>query len=46
MPLFVESGTGINDDLNGIEKLVTYNNKGDKNAQVEIVQSLTKWKPI
>ncbi|MCK5032786.1 MAG: aspartate--ammonia ligase [Calditrichia bacterium] len=43
-PLFVKSGTGINDDLNGIEKPVTFNIKGDNNAQVEIVQSLAKWK--
>lgn len=43
-PLFVKSGTGINDDLNGIEKPVKFNIKGDNNAQVEIVQSLAKWK--
>lgn len=43
-PLFVRSGTGINDDLNGIEKPVQFCVKEDGNAQVEIVQSLAKWK--
>jgi aspartate--ammonia ligase len=43
-PLFVKSGTGINDDLNGVERPVTFNIKGDNGSQVEIVQSLAKWK--
>ena len=42
-PLFVRSGTGINDDLNGIEQPVRFSVKEDGNAQVEIVQSLAKW---
>ena len=39
-PLFVESGTGINDDLNGVERPVRFPIKdlGDKSA--EIVHSL------
>ncbi|MBQ7179538.1 MAG: aspartate--ammonia ligase [Victivallales bacterium] len=43
-PLFVLAGTGINDDLNGIERAVQFNIKdiGDKTAQ--IVHSLAKWK--
>jgi len=43
-PLFVPSGTGINDDLNGIERPVNFKIKdlGDLNA--EIVHSLAKWK--
>ncbi len=45
-PLFVRSGTGINDDLNGIEQPVRFNVKEDGNAQVEIVQSLAKWKRL
>lgn len=43
-PLFVKAGTGINDDLNGIEKPVSFNVKHMDNTPVEIVQSLAKWK--
>jgi aspartate--ammonia ligase len=43
-PLFVRSGTGINDDLNGVEKPVRFLVKEDGDAPVEIVQSLAKWK--
>jgi len=43
-PLFVESGTGINDDLNGVEKPVTFKVKALHNHEAEIVQSLAKWK--
>ncbi len=43
-PLFVKAGTGINDDLNGIEKPVSFEIKCDNNAKAEIVQSLAKWK--
>ena len=43
-PLFVLSGEGINDDLNGVERAVTFPVKdlGDKRA--EVVHSLAKWK--
>ncbi|NIM17754.1 MAG: aspartate--ammonia ligase [Candidatus Aminicenantes bacterium] len=44
-PLFVESGTGINDDLNGVEQPVRFHVK-DMNTMVEIVQSLAKWKRL
>jgi aspartate--ammonia ligase len=40
----VKSGTGVNDDLNGIEKPVSFNINGVNNIQAEIVQSLAKWK--
>jgi len=43
-PLFVRAGTGINDDLNGIEKPVSFAVSGMDGAQVEVVQSLAKWK--
>ncbi|MBN2283131.1 MAG: aspartate--ammonia ligase [Deltaproteobacteria bacterium] len=43
-PLFVQSGTGVNDDLNGVEKPVSFNIKNLGNMTVEIVQSLAKWK--
>lgn len=43
-PLFVPSGSGINDDLNGIEQPVGFPVAAMDNARVEIVQSLAKWK--
>ncbi|MFZ2097902.1 MAG: aspartate--ammonia ligase [Anaerolineales bacterium] len=45
-PLFVLSGTGINDDLNGIERPVIFPVRGLKESQAEIVQSLAKWKRL
>jgi aspartate--ammonia ligase len=42
-PLFIESGTGINDDLNGTEKPVSFKPKG-LNCTAEVPQSLAKWK--
>ncbi|MCY2991003.1 MAG: aspartate--ammonia ligase [Planctomycetota bacterium] len=45
-PLFVRSDTGINDDLNGVERPVRFPVKEDGDAQVEIVQSLAKWKRL
>lgn len=42
-PLFVRPETGLNDNLSGVEKAVSFNlRKYDIN--VEIVQSLAKWK--
>ncbi len=43
-PLFVEAGTGINDDLNGVEKPVSFAVKAAGGVRAEIVQSLAKWK--
>ena len=43
-PLFVRAGTGINDDLNGVERPVSFNIKEAGNLGVEMVQSLAKWK--
>lgn len=45
-PLFVEAGTGINDDLNGIERPVSFLVKNMNNTRAEIVQSLAKWKRL
>lgn len=42
-PLFVESGCGINDDLNGVERKVTFDIK-ETGTDAEVVQSLAKWK--
>jgi aspartate--ammonia ligase len=43
-PLFVLRGTGINDDLNGIERPVSFHIKDMGDATAEVVQSLAKWK--
>ncbi len=43
-PLFVLKGTGINDDLNGIERPVTFAIKAMDDREAEIVHSLAKWK--
>lgn len=43
-PLFVLRGTGINDDLNGIERPVSFNIKDMDEATAEVVHSLAKWK--
>ncbi len=45
-PLFVEAGTGINDDLNGIERPVSFAVKDLSGKKVEVVQSLAKWKRL
>jgi len=42
-PLFVRPETGLNDNLNGIERPVSFDIK-DGNNYVEIVHSLAKWK--
>lgn len=44
-PLFVESGSGINDDLNGVERKVEFDIKMT-GTNGEIVQSLAKWKRL
>lgn len=43
-PLFVQAGTGVNDDLNGIEKPISFPVPAMAGARAEIVQSLAKWK--
>lgn len=45
-PLFVESGTGINDDLNGVERAVRFPIKDMDDSGAEIVHSLAKWKRL
>ena len=45
-PLFVRKGTGINDDLNGIERPVSFPMKEMDDQMAEIVQSLAKWKRL
>jgi aspartate--ammonia ligase len=43
-PLFVLAGTGINDDLNGVERAVSFPVRCMGERRAEVVQSLAKWK--
>ncbi len=44
-PLFVRPETGLNDDLNGVERPVDFDIR-DIGAEVEVVHSLAKWKRL
>ena len=43
-PLFVEPSSGLNDNLNGVERPVSFDIRGIKGSNAEIVHSLAKWK--
>ena len=43
-PLFVKANSGINDDLNGVERPVRFSVGNMNETGMEIVQSLAKWK--
>ena len=43
-PLFVAPETGLNDNLNGVERRVSFTMKAINEKEVEVVQSLAKWK--
>ena len=45
-PMVVLSGTGINDDLNGVERPVHFPIKSLGEQQAEVVHSLAKWKRL
>ena len=45
-PLFVKRGIGLNDDLNGIERPVSFPVKDMNETVLEIVHSLAKWKRV
>ena len=45
-PLFVLKGTGINDDLSGVERAVSFPIKDLGDQQAEVVHSLAKWKRV
>lgn len=45
-PLFVQRGLGINDDLNGVERPVTFPIKDLNDIKAEVVHSLAKWKRL
>ena len=42
-PLFVEASTGLNDDLNGVERPVSFSIKAT-GTEAQVVHSLAKWK--
>ena len=45
-PLFVLKGMGINDDLSGVERAVSFPIKDLGDAKAEVVHSLAKWKRL
>lgn len=45
-PLFVNPSTGLNDNLNGVERPVSFGVREQNDAEFEIVHSLAKWKRL
>ena len=45
-PLFVLNNSGVQDNLNGIERPVSFQVKGEPGKTFEIVHSLAKWKRL
>lgn len=45
-PMMVLSGTGINDELNGVERPVNFPIKDMEERRAEVVHSLAKWKRL
>ncbi|MBT2654615.1 aspartate--ammonia ligase [Bacillus sp. ISL-18] len=43
-PIVLRTGSGINDNLNGVERIVSFDAQDIKNSSIEVVQSLAKWK--
>lgn len=43
-PLFVDPASGMNDNLNGVERPVSFDIKSQDGREAEIVHSLAKWK--
>ena len=43
-PLFVEASTGLNDDLNGVERPVSFDIPCAAGREAQVVHSLAKWK--
>ncbi|MBN2861942.1 MAG: hypothetical protein JXN62_02195, partial [Bacteroidales bacterium] len=43
-PVVVPDGTGINDDLSGLEKPISFSIKSLNGQKASIIQSLAKWK--
>lgn len=45
-PLFVPKSSGLNDNLNGIERPVSFDMMAIPGEDIEVVQSLAKWKRL
>lgn len=45
-PFVLHEGNGINDNLNGVERILTFDALDIKDKHIEVVQSLAKWKRI
>ena len=45
-PLFVRTDSGVQDNLNGVERAISFCVRADGDAQCEIVHSLAKWKRL
>lgn len=45
-PLFVEKSSGLNDNLSGVERPVRFDIKDVPREDIEVVQSLAKWKRL
>lgn len=43
-PLFLENASGLNDNLNGVERPVNFDILAIEDSNIEIVHSLAKWK--
>ncbi|MCI6153349.1 aspartate--ammonia ligase [Fusobacterium perfoetens] len=43
-PLYVRRSSGMNDDLNGVERPVIFDTKWDKSEEFQVIHSLAKWK--
>ncbi len=43
-PLFLRKGSGVNDDLNGVEAKATFRVRDDSGSEAECLFSLAKWK--
>ena len=43
-PLFVDPASGLNDNLNGVERPVSFDIKEQNGRRAEVVHSLAKWK--
>ena len=43
-PLFVDPLSGLNDDLNGVERPVSFGIKEQNEKEAQVVHSLAKWK--
>ena len=45
-PLFVDPATGLNDDLNGVERPVSLRHPRRRASTAQVVHSLAKWKRL